>query len=65
MKIYKSCTAGLSDEDFREYHTSGLSTFISYERLMRESIKQNLRVTERIVGMLMNEDGITLFLETK
>lgn len=65
MKIYKSCTAGLSDEDFREYHTSGLTTFISFERLMRESIKENLKPNERIVGMFINEDGITLFLETK
>lgn len=65
MRIYKSCTAGISDEQFMLYHCQGLTTFISFERLMKESIGQNLKSNERIKGMVIERDGIQLYLEIK
>jgi hypothetical protein len=62
-KIVKSCTAGISDTDFERFHCSGLTTFISYARLMSETIGQNLHKNEHIRGMIMDKDGITLYLE--
>jgi len=63
MKIYKSCTAGISDKQFEQLHCSGLSTFISFARLMKESIGSNLKPHERIRGMVIDSDGVTLYLE--
>jgi len=63
MKLYKSCTAGISDKQFEQFHCSGLSTFISFARLMKESIGSNLKPNERIRGMVIDTDGITLYLE--
>jgi hypothetical protein len=63
MKIYKSCTAGLSDKQFELTCTSGLTTFISFARLMRNTIGSQLRKNERIVGMVIDHDGIQLYLE--
>lgn len=62
--LYKSCTAGITDKQFEESHASGLTTFISYARLMKETIGGNLRPKERIRGMKIDKDGITLYLET-
>jgi hypothetical protein len=61
--IVKSCTAGITDSDFERSHCSGLTTFISYAQLLREKIGQNIRKNERIRGMMMNKDGIQLYLE--
>jgi hypothetical protein len=65
-KIYKTCTPGLSDEHFATYRCSGLSSFISFERLTKTDIKTGigLKPTERIVGMVIDYDGITVYLET-
>lgn len=62
--LYKSCTAGITDLEFESNHTSGVTTFISYARLMKETIGGNLREKERIRGMKIDKDGITLYLET-
>lgn len=63
--LYKSYIPGVSDDEFRAHHTVGATTFISYDRLMKESIGSNLRQHERIKGMIIDKDGIRLFLETK
>lgn len=65
QQIFKSCTAGITDEEFRDYHCSGETTFISIARLMTETIGQNLRPDERIKGMIIERDGIQFFLEKK
>lgn len=65
MKIYKSCTAGLSDKAF-EIDTHGVTSFISFERLLKVGINAGIgiRSTERIRGMVIDYDGITVYLET-
>lgn len=63
MKIYKSCTAGLSDKQFEQTRVSGLTTYISFDRMMKQSIGSELRKDERIVGMVIDRDGIQLYLE--
>jgi hypothetical protein len=63
MQIYKSCTAGMSDEQFKQKARNGLTTFISYERMLRQSIGSELKPKERIVGMVIGYDGIELHLE--
>lgn len=63
-KIVKSYTNGISDRDFELYHCTGLTTFISYNRLVKETIGSNLREKERIRGMKIDKDGITLYLGT-
>jgi hypothetical protein len=64
-QIFKSCTAGISDEQFRDLHCSGVTTFISFERLMKQTIGENLKPDERIKGMIIERDGIQIYLEKK
>lgn len=63
MKIYKSCTKGMTDEQFKVMHTQGLTTYISFDRMMKQSIGSELRNDERIVGMVIDRDGVQLYLE--
>ena len=65
-KIYKSCTPGMSNEQFRINHTNGLTTFVSYERLLREGLYEAIgfkKDTERMVGMVMDQSGIQVYIE--
>lgn len=61
--IYKSRMPGVSDKEFELNHTDGLTTYISYNRLMGESIGVNLRKNERVRGMKIDKEGITFYLE--
>lgn len=65
MKIYKSFIPEISNEKFRMYHTSGLCHFISFNRLMTETIESNVKSNERLKGVVIDDNGITLCLETK
>lgn len=65
MKIYKSFIPGISNEKFRMYHTTGTCHFISFQRLMTETIQSNVKSNEKLKGMVIDEDGVTLCLETK
>lgn len=56
---------GVTNEQFRISHCHGLATFISFERLMKETIQENLKSDEKLKGMTIDENGITLYLETK
>lgn len=66
MKIYKSCNAKISDKEFELQHTSGLTSYVSFERLMRNTITNaiGLKQNESIKGMAIDSNGITFYLET-
>jgi len=61
-KIYKSCTPGLSDEEFKLKGGGGSVCFVSYARLLNSSIEQAVgkKPNERIAGLVMDYDGITV-----
>lgn len=44
---------------------SGLTSFVSFERLLDESISEAIgrKPNERIIGIYIGEDGITVYLE--
>lgn len=66
MKIYKSCTPGISDDQFMLKGLDGLTSFVSFERLMTKSIKEaiGLKKNERIRGLVIEYDGIQVYIET-
>jgi len=62
--IYKSLSSKYSDEDIKR--KSGVVHFISYMRLKHASLSESsgLKDQEDIVGLKMDEDGITCYIET-
>lgn len=63
--FYQSWTSGLSNEDFKNTPTNGHKTFISFESLMERTLGDQVKPNERIIGMVVDGDGITLHLEFK
>ena len=65
MKIYKSCSPKYTNEQIQ--HLSGTVSFVSWERLLVDSINQAIRKTEKekIVGMEIDEDGVKVYIETE
>lgn len=63
--IYKSLSKKYSDWDIRTL--SGVVSFVSYHRLMNNSIKEclALKSNEEVVGLKITDDGITCIIETK
>ncbi len=64
--IFKSCKAGVTDREFEQNH-SGLTSYMSFARMMDNSIRNGvgLKSNERIVGMKIDSDGIKFYLETE
>lgn len=63
--IYKSCSPKYTNEQIE--HLSGVTTFVSFERLLKTGINDaiNKKENEKIVGMKITEDGITIRIETE
>lgn len=63
-KIYKSCSPKYTDDDVKRL--SGVGSTASYATLMNKSIKEAIHLTEneKIVGMVMDFDGIHFWIET-
>lgn len=64
-KIYKSCSPKYTDEDIK--YKSGIVTFASHATLFKESYEQaiGLKPNEKIVGMMLDWDGITFYIENQ
>lgn len=62
-KIYKSCTPGISHEQFKQNGCYGTSTFVGYERLLKTSIYEAISKKEKEImkGMVIDIDGITVY----
>lgn len=62
-RIYKSFVPEYKNEDIPRVGT--LSSFVSFERLIKTSIQEaiKLKPTEKMIGMVIDFDGITIYLE--
>lgn len=62
-KIYKSCSPKYTNEQVK--NLCGVVTFVSYERLLKTSLYDAIRKKddEQIVGMVIDFDGITVYIE--
>jgi len=65
MTIYKSCSPKYTHDDIKR--VSGTQVFVSYERLLHTTIYQaiNKKDNDVMVGMKMDIDGITVYIESK
>ena len=66
-KIYKSCIPGITDEQFKDYGCNGVTSFVSFERLMYVSIINaiQLKQYEIIKGMVIDQLGIQVYIDKK
>lgn len=63
--IYKSCSPKYTNEQISRL--SGMQTFVSYERLLNTSLYSAIgkKENEVMVGMKMDSDGITVYIESR
>lgn len=64
-KIFKSCSPKYTNEQIGRM--GGVKTFRSYVALLNKSINEAIgkKENEKIVGMVMDQDGITFIIETE
>jgi hypothetical protein len=65
MTIYKTCSSKYTNKQIE--HLSGVCTFVSFARLLNNSITDCIskKENEDIVGMEITSDGIKVYLETE
>lgn len=63
--IYKSCSPKYTDEQVKRL--SGVTTFVSFARLLNLSIYDAIgkKPNEKIVGMVITTDGVQLYIENE
>lgn len=63
-KIYKSCSSKYTNEQIK--NLTGTTSFASFERLLTTSLYDAIRKrpNEVMVGMIIDFDGIQVYLET-
>lgn len=68
--IYKTCSPKYTSQEISSLNIAnsiGTVSFVSFERLLRNSVYEaiGLKPNEEIVGMKIDQDGITCYIETK
>lgn len=65
-KIFKSLDENLTNEEFqKEYGGSGVTSFVSWERLkgyINHAVGK--KIGEEVVGLIIDKNGITVKFET-